>query len=137
MQLDELRAVIPLTVSASTNEKRMPGPGRAAPLQLPIGIVGGGLGGVALARALQRRRIPYVVFEKDACFEERSQVFLSSHPVLLQNLRGRSLHMCCLPPVLPALHLFCLLRTFLKKARRAMLLQCSKVPPPSKTSEYC
>eukprot|EP01032_Pedospumella_encystans_P019193 gene19193-21830_t len=39
----------------------------------PIGIVGGGIGGSALALSLQHKNIPYVVFEKDASFDTRKQ----------------------------------------------------------------
>jgi len=38
-----------------------------------VAIVGGGIGGLALALALQQRRIPCVVYERDSCFEERRQ----------------------------------------------------------------
>ena len=77
METDTLRASIPHTLPTVAATERLPKQGLVASLKLPIGIVGGGLGGVALARALQRRRIPYVVFEKDDCFEQRSQVCLS------------------------------------------------------------
>eukprot|EP01040_Poterioochromonas_malhamensis_P004329 gene4329-4641_t len=39
----------------------------------PIGIVGGGLGGSALALALQAQRIPFKLFEKDDSFDARRQ----------------------------------------------------------------
>ena len=38
-----------------------------------VAIVGGGLGGLALALALQHRSIPCVVYERDSNFDERSQ----------------------------------------------------------------
>ena len=39
----------------------------------PVGIIGGGLGGSALALALQRAGIPAIVFEKDSSFDVRKQ----------------------------------------------------------------
>jgi hypothetical protein len=38
-----------------------------------IAIVGGGIGGVALAVACLHRGIPFTLFERDSCFDERSQ----------------------------------------------------------------
>jgi len=38
-----------------------------------VGIVGGGIGGLALALACQHRNIPYTVYERDQTFDERSQ----------------------------------------------------------------
>ncbi|KAL7529932.1 hypothetical protein ACHAWF_003161 [Thalassiosira exigua] len=38
-----------------------------------VAIVGGGVGGVALAAALRHRNVPCVVYERDASFEERRQ----------------------------------------------------------------
>ena len=38
-----------------------------------VGIVGGGIGGLALALACQHRKIPYTVYERDETFDERSQ----------------------------------------------------------------
>ena len=40
---------------------------------LSVAIVGGGIGGFALAAALQHRNIPCVVYERDTSFEERKQ----------------------------------------------------------------
>ena len=40
---------------------------------LSVAIVGGGIGGIALAAALQHRHIPCVVYERDTSFEERKQ----------------------------------------------------------------
>ena len=40
---------------------------------LPVAIVGGGLGGCALALSLQRKGIPYVMYEKDPHFTSRKQ----------------------------------------------------------------
>ena len=40
---------------------------------LSVAIVGGGIGGIALAAALQHRNIPCVVYERDTSFEERKQ----------------------------------------------------------------
>ncbi len=41
--------------------------------KIHIGIIGGGIGGLALALALQHRSIPFTIYEKDNCFEERKQ----------------------------------------------------------------
>eukprot|EP00617_Octactis_speculum_P024318 CAMPEP_0185750034 /NCGR_PEP_ID=MMETSP1174-20130828/8747_1 /TAXON_ID=35687 /ORGANISM="Dictyocha speculum, Strain CCMP1381" /LENGTH=551 /DNA_ID=CAMNT_0028426403 /DNA_START=346 /DNA_END=2001 /DNA_ORIENTATION=- len=41
--------------------------------QRPVVIVGGGIGGCALALALRQRHIPAVLFEKDATFDCRAQ----------------------------------------------------------------
>jgi len=38
-----------------------------------VAIIGGGIGGIALAAALQHRNIPCVVYERDTSFEERNQ----------------------------------------------------------------
>lgn len=38
-----------------------------------IAIIGGGIGGTALAVACQHRKIPYTLYERDASFNERSQ----------------------------------------------------------------
>jgi len=38
-----------------------------------VAIVGGGIGGIALAAALQHRGVPCAVYEKDSSFEERRQ----------------------------------------------------------------
>ena len=40
---------------------------------LPIAIVGGGLGGAALALSLQRKGLPFVILEKDTHFKSRKQ----------------------------------------------------------------
>jgi salicylate hydroxylase len=40
---------------------------------LPVAIIGGGLAGTALALDLQRKGIPYVVFEKDVALNARKQ----------------------------------------------------------------
>lgn len=42
-------------------------------LPISVAIVGGGIGGIALAIALQHRNIPCVVYERDISFEERKQ----------------------------------------------------------------
>jgi salicylate hydroxylase len=39
----------------------------------PVGIIGGGLGGSALALALQSNKIPFKLFEKDISFDARRQ----------------------------------------------------------------
>jgi hypothetical protein len=41
--------------------------------QSPIAILGGGLGGCVLANSLQRRGIPFCLYEKDTNFEQRKQ----------------------------------------------------------------
>ena len=38
-----------------------------------VAIVGGGIGGAALALALQQRGVAVRIFERDACFDERAQ----------------------------------------------------------------
>lgn len=38
-----------------------------------VGIVGGGISGLALALALQKRKIQSVLWEKDESFEDRKQ----------------------------------------------------------------
>jgi hypothetical protein len=38
-----------------------------------VAIIGGGIGGMALAAALRHRRIPFHIFEKDSRFDQRSQ----------------------------------------------------------------
>lgn len=38
-----------------------------------VSIIGAGIGGLALGLALQQRNIPYTIYERDLCFEERSQ----------------------------------------------------------------
>ena len=40
---------------------------------LHVGIIGGGIGGFALALACQHRNIPFTVFERDGNFDERRQ----------------------------------------------------------------
>jgi len=45
---------------------------RPPPLAM-VAIVGGGIGGIALAAALQHRGVPCAVYERDASFEERNQ----------------------------------------------------------------
>lgn len=41
--------------------------------RISVAIVGGGIGGIALAAALQQRNIPCVIYERDLSFEERNQ----------------------------------------------------------------
>ena len=44
------------------------------PMQTPlVGIIGGGISGMALALALRHRNIPCIVFEKDVSFDSRCQ----------------------------------------------------------------
>ena len=45
----------------------------AASALLPVAIIGGGLGGAALALALQKLNIPFQIYEKDKAFNERKQ----------------------------------------------------------------
>ena len=58
---------------------------------LPIAICGGGLGGAALALALQRRRLPFVVIEKDASFAARRQGYALTMQQGTVALRGLGL----------------------------------------------
>lgn len=44
-----------------------------APLPLSVAVVGGGIGGCALALALQQRGISVQIFEKDDSFDARAQ----------------------------------------------------------------
>ena len=44
------------------------------PKQAPlVGIIGGGISGMALGVSLQHRNIPYIIFEKDPSFNSRCQ----------------------------------------------------------------
>ena len=44
------------------------------PKQAPVvGIIGGGISGMALGLSLQHRNIPYIIFEKDPAFNSRCQ----------------------------------------------------------------
>ena len=53
----------------------------------PILIVGAGLGGVSLARALGRKGIPYRIFERDALHSIRQQGWaISLHPWLMTDI---------------------------------------------------
>ena len=54
----------------------------------PIAIVGGGLGGTALAVALQLKNIPVRVFEKDSCFNARSQGYGLTNQQGIMTLRN-------------------------------------------------
>ena len=45
----------------------------AQPTPLTVAVIGGGIGGAALALALQQRGISVLVFERDASFHERRQ----------------------------------------------------------------
>ena len=45
----------------------------AQQLPMSVAIIGGGIGGFALAAALQHRNIPCIVYERDLSFEERKQ----------------------------------------------------------------
>lgn len=58
---------------------------------LPIAICGGGLGGTALALALQRRKLPFVVIEKDASFAARRQGYALTMQQGTVALRGLGL----------------------------------------------
>jgi 25S rRNA (adenine(2142)-N(1))-methyltransferase, Bmt2 len=53
------------TLSSTTSDKSF--------TVLPVAIVGGGLGGCALALSLQRKGIPYIMYEKDPHFTSRKQ----------------------------------------------------------------
>jgi salicylate hydroxylase len=59
--------------SASQGTKVGEEAGGLKPSPLSVAIVGGGIGGIALAAALQHRNIPCVVYERDTSFEERKQ----------------------------------------------------------------
>jgi hypothetical protein len=59
------------TISSVTNTNVITHPIRN---HLPfVAIIGGGIGGMALAAALRHRRIPFHIFEKDSRFDQRSQ----------------------------------------------------------------
>ena len=55
-----------------------------------VAIVGGGIGGAALALALQQRGVAVRVFERDRCFAERAQVRPPSQSVTTTLLAGSS-----------------------------------------------
>lgn len=59
--------------------------------QLPVAIIGGGLGGTALALALQQRNIPVKVFEKDASFSARRQGYALTMQQAATTLRSLGL----------------------------------------------
>jgi hypothetical protein len=59
------------TISSVTNTNVITHPIRNHPPF--VAIVGGGIGGMALAAALRHRRIPFHIFEKDSRFDQRSQ----------------------------------------------------------------
>eukprot|EP00579_Thalassiosira_antarctica_P007100 CAMPEP_0201890678 /NCGR_PEP_ID=MMETSP0902-20130614/32735_1 /ASSEMBLY_ACC=CAM_ASM_000551 /TAXON_ID=420261 /ORGANISM="Thalassiosira antarctica, Strain CCMP982" /LENGTH=627 /DNA_ID=CAMNT_0048421605 /DNA_START=407 /DNA_END=2290 /DNA_ORIENTATION=- len=63
--------LIAIPPSESNNEREQTKNSEAP--QVHVAIVGGGIGGIALAVALQQRRIPCVVYERDMSFEERKQ----------------------------------------------------------------
>lgn len=44
-----------------------------AGIQFPVLIIGSGLGGLTLAHALQKRNIPYKIFERDSAQSQRAQ----------------------------------------------------------------
>ena len=55
-------------------------------------IIGGGLGGTALAQALRKRGIPYDLFERDRSEAARFQGWaISLHPWYAYPLEARSL----------------------------------------------
>jgi 2-polyprenyl-6-methoxyphenol hydroxylase-like FAD-dependent oxidoreductase len=62
-------------------------------MELPVIIVGAGLGGLALAQGLKKRGIPYLVFERDAGSDIRSQGLIISVNQLgilaLRHLMGK------------------------------------------------
>lgn len=60
-------------------------------LQYPIGIVGCGLGGSALALALQRKGIPVKVFEKDSSLTARKQGYALTVQQASKTLRALGL----------------------------------------------
>ena len=55
--------------------------------RLPVAIVGGGLGGTALALALQRKGLPVAVFEKDSSFAARRQGYALTLQQATSSLR--------------------------------------------------
>mmetsp|Transcript_16525 Transcript_16525/g.35967 ORF Transcript_16525/g.35967 Transcript_16525/m.35967 type:complete len:671 (+) Transcript_16525:191-2203(+) len=59
--------IVPLDSDATTSRIPTVHPG------VRVAIVGGGIGGLALALALQHRSVPCIVYERDANFDERSQ----------------------------------------------------------------
>jgi len=70
------RGIVPKDTDASQQQQQQQQQPKALPPIRPdasVAIVGGGLGGLALALALQHRSIPCVVYERDANFDERSQ----------------------------------------------------------------
>ena len=62
-------------ISSEASSSQQQPPQALPPIRpdVSVAIVGGGLGGLALALALQHRSIPCVVYERDANFDERSQ----------------------------------------------------------------
>ena len=62
-----------VAISASHVNSYDGGDGASSPSGTSVAIVGGGIGGVALAAALQQRKIPCKIYERDLSFEERKQ----------------------------------------------------------------
>ena len=62
-----------ISSDASSSQQQPPKALPSIRSDVSVAIVGGGLGGLALALALQHRSIPCVVYERDANFDERSQ----------------------------------------------------------------
>ncbi|KAL7466658.1 hypothetical protein ACHAXS_011337 [Conticribra weissflogii] len=67
-----LVAIDPKSMKENENEHIAKNQPPAQP-KISVAIVGGGIGGIALAVALQQRNIPCVVYERDLSFEERNQ----------------------------------------------------------------
>ena len=65
---------------------------------LPVAIVGGGLGGCALALSLQRKGIAYVMFEKDTHFTSRKQGYALTLMQVYKSLHSfiHDIVMCCI-----------------------------------------
>lgn len=71
-----LIAIPPSSNSTHEKEQENRETGQSLPQVHPdisVAIVGGGIGGIALAAALQHRNVPCVVYERDTSFEERNQ----------------------------------------------------------------
>ncbi len=67
---DQTGLLIPLEGNSTENTSSAANETSNRPL---VAIVGGGIGGIALAVALRHRGIPFVVYEKDSRFDQRRQ----------------------------------------------------------------